>query len=106
MANILQIHPLAYQDAREAVAWYSTISLDLAQRFSKALEAAFGRAKERPQLCAFIRRKRHTRFAKLKKFPYFLLFRWEGDLIHILGVFHSASNPRKWSKRVTEIGPP
>jgi plasmid stabilization system protein ParE len=105
MANALQLHPLAYQDAREAVAWYTAISPQLGKRFTTALKTAFAGVKERPQLCAFIRQKRQTRFAKLKKFPYFLMFRWEDEVVHILGVFHSASNPRKWSKRVTDVGP-
>ena len=35
----------------------------------------------------------------IRKFPYLVLFRIRGETVHLLAVFHSATNPAKWRQR-------
>jgi hypothetical protein len=39
------------------------------------------------------------RFARLARFPYLVLYRVQGKIVHILGVFHTATDPDKWRRR-------
>lgn len=100
MADRLQFHPLVVTDLREASQWYDEISADLGNRFRSQVDIRFDDVTQRPESFAVAFDDCH--FARIHRFPYLVLFRESGDIIHVLGLFHSASDPAKWRKRATD----
>jgi hypothetical protein len=41
-----------------------------------------------------------VRAARVRGFPYLLLFEMKGDAVEVLGVFHTAADPSKWRARL------
>jgi len=100
MADRLRFHPLVTSDLRDAIRWYDGISTRLANRFRDLVDARFDQISERPE--SFPLAFDDVRFARIQRFPYLLLFRESEDVIHVLGVFHGASDPAKWRRRASD----
>ncbi len=100
MAERLRFHPLVAADLRNATRWYDDISIDLGNRFRSHVNARFDDVAERPETFAVVFDDVHL--ARIQRFPYLVLFRTVGDSIHLLGVFHSASDPAKWRQRASQ----
>ena len=98
MADRLRFHRNVASDLREAMRWYDEISPHLGQRFRDLANERFDAIADNPEWFPFAFD--DVRFARLKRFPYLMLFRERGDHVQVLGVFHSASDPRKWRHRV------
>jgi plasmid stabilization system protein ParE len=97
MTNRLRFHPLVSSDLRGAIRWYDEISKQLADRFRKRVNARFDDIETQPQL--FPTAFDDVRFARVRRFPYLILFRETEHAVLVLGVFHAASNPEKWRQR-------
>ena len=97
----LHFHPAVASDLREGIDWYENISIDLGNRFRAAANVAFDEISATPG--RFPRAFADIRFARLAKFPYLVLFRESASLISIVGVFHSASDPKKWRRRAKDV---
>lgn len=97
MADRLRFHPLLPSDLQEAIHWYDEISIDLGNRFRESVDARFDDVAEHPE--SFAIAFADVRFARIKRFPYLLLFRVHRDFVHVLGVFHGASEPKEWRER-------
>lgn len=97
MNDSLRFHSLVPSDLAAAISWYEEISPNLANRFRQAVGAAFEKIKAQPLIygIAFD----DVRLVRVSRFPYLVQFRMRGGTAHILGVFHSASDPEKWQKR-------
>ena len=93
MAEQLRFHPLVADDLKAAVGWYDDISPSLGDRFRSAVEQQFDSLAESPESFGIVFQ--NARAARLAGFPYLMLFEHGADVVHILGVFHSASNPAK-----------
>ena len=74
---------------------------DLGNRFRSQVNARFDDIAERPEAFAIAFDDIH--FARTHRFPYLLLFRDLGDVIHVLGVFHGASDPARWRQRAAGL---
>lgn len=98
MAEQLRFHPLVAEDLKAAVGWYDDISPGLGDRFRIAVEQRFDSVAEFPESFGIVFQ--NARAARISVFPYLLLFEYLMDAVHILGVFHSASNPAKWRGRL------
>ena len=98
--NNLRFHPLVAEDLQEAFNWYEEQAAGLGGRFYSEVDARFGDIEIRPDIFGRAFEGLEFRFAKLKKFPYLIIFRINESRIDILGVFHSASNPEKWRRAV------
>lgn len=99
MADRLRFHPRVVDDLRAAIGWYEGISVELGKRFRSLVDARFDDLLERPE--SFPTAFDDVRLARVRRFPYLLLFHESGNAIHVLGVFHAASDPAKWRQRVT-----
>lgn len=97
MVDRLRIHPLVPSDLREAIDWYDNISLSLGNRFREMVDARFDDIARYPD--HFGHAFDGIQFARIDRFPYIVLFRDMGDVVHVLGVFHGASDPEKWRQR-------
>lgn len=97
MNDSLRFHPLVPRDLAAAIGWYEEISPNLANRFRKAVGDAFEKIESQPLIygIAFD----DVRLVRVSRFPYVVQYRMRGETPHILGIFHSASDPKKWQKR-------
>lgn len=95
----LRFHPEVADDLKSAVGWYEKISETLGDRFRGAIEQRFDSITLFPQSFGIVFE--NARAARVKGFPYLLLFEHGTDAVHLLGVFHAASDPAKWRSRLS-----
>ena len=97
MANRVRFHPLVADDLAAATGWYDAISVPLGNRFRRALNDRFDAVEQRPETFGYVMDDR--RATRVRNFPYLVLFECDEQLTHILGVYHTASDPLKWRLR-------
>lgn len=98
MAPRLMLTAAARKDIAEAQDWY--------RREGQALAASF-RAETGPQLSRILQHptqfpfaRADVRRAKLRRFPYSVLFRVMPDAIYVIACFHSSRDPTVWLRRI------
>ena len=81
-------------DITEACKWYESQQKGLAKKFLKELDEQATLIVKNP-LHFPIKFSERFRFATLKKFPYFIVFKIyeEEKMIYIMSVFHTSRNP-------------
>ncbi len=100
MTDRLRFHPLVASDLADAIAWYDGISAGIGNRFRERVDSQFDDVLANPEF--FGRAFDDVRFARVHRFPYVILFRLIADRVFVLGVFHTASDPKKWRRRAEE----
>src|SRR5262245_54689209 len=98
MSSGIEFTPQARRDVREAFAWYEDQRAGLGDRFLSHLDECFAAIEKRPELFEVVYK--HYRRAIVRKFPYAVFYRADGNTITIHSVFQSAQNPRKWRRRL------
>lgn len=98
MPESLRFHRLAPSDLRAAIQWYDGISKHLGSRFRDAVDACFDEIEIDPS--RFSRIDEGLCYARVAKFPFLVLFQQLDQTACVLGVFHAASNPDKWRRRI------
>lgn len=98
MAKKLRFHARVARDVADAIAWYEQRSPGLGDRFRAAVDDRFDAIQENPERfgVAFD----DFRFARVFRFPYVVLFRVRTEAVHVVGVFHGASDPKKWRREM------
>jgi len=96
MANSLRFHTLVVDDLRAATKWYDDISVELGNRFRRAVNSRFDAVELRPE--SFGRVQNELRATRVEGFPYLVIFEYSGDVAEVLGVFHAAADPVKWNR--------
>lgn len=94
----LRFHPLVVQDIQKAHDWYEEQATGLGERFYVDVDARFDDIQQQPERFGHAFEEMDFRFAKLRKFPYLIIFRTRAKTIEIVGVFHTASHPDKWRR--------
>lgn len=91
------IHPAAEAEYEYALGWYLDRSQEAALRF----EVAFGEAIEaiRAHPTTFPMCDGIHRFVLLKRYPYSLVYRTDGDSTRVIALAHSKRRPGYWSNR-------
>lgn len=96
MAEV-SIHADAEGEYEAALSWY----LDRSERAATGFETEFERAVEsiaaNPELHPLCD-DRH-RFCLLRRYPYSIIFRVDGDRVRVVAVAHSRRLPGYWSER-------
>lgn len=99
MKYTIKISDDAYWDLADAIRYYRSVSSDeLANRFRDSFKSSLVRIVENPE--NFRIRYKNIRSINLKIFPYQIHFYILEKIIFVVGVFHSKSNPKNWSKRL------
>jgi plasmid stabilization system protein ParE len=96
MAEVF-IHSEAEAEYEAALGWYLARSARAANGFESAFEAALQSITANPKLHALCD-DRH-RFCRLRRYPYSIIYREDGDQIRVLAVAHSRRLPGYWSGR-------
>ncbi len=89
--------PEADAELKEAQGWYERIGPDLGLRFALAVEETVELVARSPLRFAVVYEE--LRRAGVKRFPYGIFFRVEGDWIVVIACFHGRRNPKKWQTR-------
>ncbi len=90
-------HPEAYEELKEAALYYDSCKPDLGTRFLTRIDSAVNFICHNSQLFRAdnLDRRRYI----VKKFPFLLIYKVEGDVIFILAVAHAARKPGYWKSR-------
>ncbi len=98
MAYRLKFASRAVREIGEAFDWYEEQSKGLGNEFELAFELQLKRLEQTPFLCTEIIS--GVRRTLLPRFPYAVFYTVKDDLVHVLGVIHTARSPKRWpSKR-------
>lgn len=82
----LILKPIVYWDIDESIVWYEKKIKGLGFRFLQSFEEVIARIVNNPYSFSYL--KRPVRKAKLKKFPYRIIYIITGHTIFILGVIN------------------
>ena len=96
MALDVLFRPAAVTEVLDTRDWYAARQASLGERFSEELGATVARIVERP--VAFPRVRGEIRRAVLRRFPYAVYFRVDGNIIVVLAV-HGRQDPKRWQTR-------
>ena len=95
---IVRLHPAAEQDISEAAAFYGSAgSPRLAARFVAEFKRLAGILQEPPRMGAA--RVHGKRGLTMRRFPYTVIYRVEGECITVLLVKHDSKHPGDGSQR-------
>lgn len=94
----VRLHHEAQREFFEAVQWYLERSQEAADAFIKEFHAAGRRVCEDPELYGEIMD--DIRLVRLHRFPWGLVYRIEGEHIHVLAVMHLHCEPGYWLDRI------
>jgi plasmid stabilization system protein ParE len=93
----VEVHPLAADEAEAAERWYRERSETAAARFRRELDSAVERIAERPEAGAPYLEK--SRRILLRRFPFFIVYRFRQARIDVIAVAHARRRPGYWRKR-------
>lgn len=90
---------LAACDIEEAARFYEVKSSGLGAAFRMAVGAALKRIVEAPEMFPIIRL--GIRRCLVRRFPYAVLFHFDGNTVDVLVITHLQRQPGWWTERVT-----
>lgn len=99
----VQFEPEAQAEFLEAVSWYMERSQTAARRLIKAVDDVAGELPRWPKRFAKLdqpRREPPVRRARVKRFPYALVFIEQQEDIRVLAVAHQRRRPLYWVSRL------
>jgi mRNA-degrading endonuclease RelE of RelBE toxin-antitoxin system len=95
MPHNLQITEEAHRDALNAVSYYLAVSERLADRFEQELYLTYSKISSQPLYYKYLTKgkKKVFRCARLRSFPFLVIYRIEGNLIVVVAVFNTHRSP-------------
>ena len=96
----LTYHPEAELEVIEAAAFYENRLRGLGDRFLRAFDAAISTVLANPNRFAFV--ESDLRRFSMRRFPYAIYYRVEGDELRVLVVKHHKQHPDYWRHRLAE----
>jgi plasmid stabilization system protein ParE len=93
----VSVHPDAEAEYETALGWYMERSVQAADRFEAAFDGALQAIAEYPSPYPAMD-SRH-RYKLLRRFPYSIIYRIDGEQIRVVAVAHSKRLPGYWLAR-------
>jgi len=93
----VEIHPEAVLEAQAAREWYSGHSALLGRAFLAELDRAIDSITEHPH--RWPKFESGTRRYLMRRFPFMVIYREQGELIQVLAVAHARRKPGYWKRR-------
>ena len=87
----------AETDYTESLVWYAQRSLDAANDFDLEFDRALNQILSDPQ-CYPLCDARH-RYFLMRRFPFRIIYRIDGDDIRVIAIAHAARSPDYWTDR-------
>ena len=92
-----EVHREAVREAAEAVIWYQARSPAAADGFAAAVREALLRVDDSPELSAIYMD--DYRATRVGRYPYIVVYRWDGSTSQVLAVAHTSRRPGYWKNR-------
>ena len=89
--------PLARQEFDASFDWYAERSAIAAERFTQAVDAAFGMIAAHPERFAAV--SPNHRGCRVERFPFRVIYRVETDRILVVAIAHAKRRPNYWQDR-------
>ena len=102
MAAELIIAPEASDDIAEAYAWHESRRsrrFGLGEEFLSWVDACIERIRRAPMMYATVFK--NYRRALPRRFPYAIFYEYADHAVAVYAVFHAASDPAKWVRRLS-----
>jgi plasmid stabilization system protein ParE len=99
MARDLVVRPEAEADLAEAFDWYEGREAGLGFEFLDEVERRFESIRRGAEQFEIVHKA--YRRALVKRFPYAIFFREEGEAIAVHAVMHCARRPSRWRRRLS-----
>jgi plasmid stabilization system protein ParE len=93
----ISFHPAAQGDLQDALDWYSARSLQAANRFEAAVDAALALIANNPLMYGLLD-DRH-RACSVRRFPYTVIYREDSGNVTIVAVAHTRRSAAFWQGR-------
>lgn len=93
-----EFHSDAWAEYQDSMKWYQAKSVDAADRFEAAVNAALAKTALHPS--QFPQTIGGCRYCNLKPFPFSIVFRVQDDILKILAVAHAKRQSNYWRRRV------
>jgi toxin ParE1/3/4 len=94
----ISVTPIARRDLIDAQDWYESEAPGLGRRFRSAVDAVIKRISTNPRQFPVVHK--NVRRARLRRFPYALMFVIEPDeALTIIACFHGSRDPSRWQER-------
>jgi plasmid stabilization system protein ParE len=94
----VSLHAAAEAEYEAALAWYLARSARAAAGFEAAVERAMAFLAAFPEACPLCD-DRH-RFCALRRYPYGLVYRVDGNQVRVVAVSHDRQLPANWAGRI------
>lgn len=96
--RVVDFHPEAIAEGREARNWYRERSRDVEERFRVALRRAIREIREAPE--RWPANEHGLRSCRVSGFPYRLIYWTGGDYSLVVAIAHSKRRPGYWKARL------
>jgi plasmid stabilization system protein ParE len=97
MAHPLLIHPKAVEEAQAARRWYEQRSQRVAAGFVRELDRTMSAVAESPDRWPI--HAHGTRKLILRRFPFAVIYKLNGDEVWVIAVAHGRRHPAYWQTR-------
>jgi plasmid stabilization system protein ParE len=94
----VSLHASAEAEYEAALAWYLARSPRAAAGLEAAIQRAISLLATFPEACPLCD-DRH-RYCALRRYPYGLVYRVDGDLVRVVAVSHDRQLPGHWAGRI------
>lgn len=96
----IDIHPEALAELHDAFFWYEEKQPGLGHQFLVVVDASLERLRRHPRSFPVVTR--GARSAVLRRFPYSVIYRFDGQVATVFAVYHGRRQPRRWADRISE----
>lgn len=95
MGYNLEIIPKAELDTENAIDYYFAINIDLAVQFNDELYVVYDKITTNPLYYKYLSKRKEKKFrcARLKSFPYLVIYGINGSTIVVISVFNTHRKP-------------
>jgi len=93
----LILNPEADADLADAKAWYDSQRAGLGDELLDCVGETLDRVRRMPQLYGKVFQ--DLRLAKVRRFPYLVVYRIDDDQVTVVAVYHTRRDPRGWQNR-------
>jgi toxin ParE1/3/4 len=94
----IKISDEAELDLEDAYLWYENQVKQLGSEFIRVIDRSLTNIQKNPLACPLIYR--NVRRKLLPRFPYFLLYFIDDNIIFIFACFHVKRDPKHWKRRL------
>jgi toxin ParE1/3/4 len=97
MSFRLAVKPKALAEFEEALEWYKQKRAGLDLTFANRVQEVYDQITSMPEMYA--PSDRGLRKARVRAFPYLIIYRIRDGLVVVLAVIHEKRDPKKWQFR-------